>query len=116
MFERNRTRPFLIKCTLYLYFLGLSLRSTSKALEPFVDRSYVAIWYWIQQFDSKHVYPNKKKSRISAFIIDETQIQIGNSEAWLWVSIEPIHRMILGVYISKHRNMRSEEHTSELQS
>jgi putative transposase len=54
---------------------------------------------------SMYVYPNKKKSRISAFIIDETQIQIGNSEAWLWVSIEPIHRMILGVYISKHRNM-----------
>ena len=44
MFERNRTRPFLIRYALYLYFLGLSLKSTSKALEPFVDRSYVAIY------------------------------------------------------------------------
>jgi hypothetical protein len=35
MFERNRTKPFLILYALYLYFLGLSLRSTSKALEPF---------------------------------------------------------------------------------
>ncbi len=51
MFERNRTRPFIIRYALYLYFLGLSLRNTSKALEPFVDRSYVAIWYWIQEYN-----------------------------------------------------------------
>jgi hypothetical protein len=44
-----------------LYFLlGLSLRNTSKALEPLVDRSYVAIWYQIQEFNPKHVYPNKR--------------------------------------------------------
>ena len=105
MFERNRTRPFLIRYALYLYFLGLSLRSTSKAIQPFINRSYVAVWYWIQEFDPKEVYPNKKKSRISAFIIDETQIQIGPNEAWLWIATEPIHHRILGVYISRHRNM-----------
>jgi putative transposase len=73
-----------------------------------VDRSCVAIWYWIQQqFDPKQVYPNKKKARITAFIIDETIIQIGNNsdDAWFWVATEPIHRQILGVYISRHRNM-----------
>ena len=33
-------------------------------------------------------------------------IQIGcYSEAWLWVVVEPIHKQILGVYISRHRNM-----------
>jgi putative transposase len=105
MFERNRTRPFLIRYALYLYFLGLSLRSTSKALEPFVDRSYVAIWYWIQEFNPIDVFPNKKKSRIVAFIIDETIVHVGSAEAWLWVAIEPIHNRILGVYISRHRNM-----------
>jgi putative transposase len=105
MFERDRTKPYLIRYALYLYFLGLSLRNTSKALEPFVERSYVAIWYWIQELNPKHIYPNKKKSRIAAFIIDETQIQIGSTEAWLWVAAEPIHHKILGVYISRHRNM-----------
>ena len=106
MFERNRTRPFLIRYALYLYFLGLSLRSTSKALEPFINRSYVAVWYWIQEFDPKEVYPNKKKARITAFVIDETLIQIGDTDdAWLWVAIEPIHNRILGVSISRHRNM-----------
>jgi putative transposase len=65
-----------------------------------------AIWYWIQELNPKHLYPNKKKSRITAFIIDETQIQIGPNEAWLWVAIEPIHSRILGIYISRqHRNM-----------
>ena len=106
MFERNRTRPFLIRYALYLYFLGLSLRNTSKALEPFVDRSYVvAIWYWIQEFNPKDVFPNKNKSRITAYIIDETMVQIGYTGAWLWVAIEPIRHRILGVYISRHRNM-----------
>jgi hypothetical protein len=88
MFERNRTRPFIIRYTLYLYFLGLSLRNTSKALEPFIDRSYIAKWYWIQEFNPKDVFPNKKKARIiAAFIIDETLIQIGNNTGvWLWVT------------------------------
>jgi len=60
MFERDRTKPYLIRYALYLYFLGLSLRNTSKALEPFVERSYVAIWYWIQELNPKHIYPNKR--------------------------------------------------------
>src|ERR1051325_2930365 len=110
MFERNRTRPFIIRYALYLYFLGLSLRNTSKALKPFVDRSYVAIWYWIwywiQEFNPNDVFPNKKKeARIIAFVIDETMIQIGDTDAWLWVALEPIHYRIIGVYISRHRNM-----------
>ena len=104
-YNEYRTKPYVIRYALYLYFLGLSLRSTSKAIEPFVNRSYVAIWYWIQEFNPKDVYPNKRKSRIAAFIIDETQIQIGSSEAWLWVATEPINRMVIGVYLSRHRNM-----------
>lgn len=105
MFERERTKPYVIRYALYLYFLGLSLRSTSKAIEPFANRSYVSVWYWIQQrFDPKRIYPSKRK-RVPAFIIDETQIQIGYNEAWLWVALEPIHGQILGVYISRHRNI-----------
>ncbi len=106
MFELNRTRPFLIRYALYLYFLGLSLRSTSKALEPFINRSYVAVWHWIQEFNPKDVFPNKKKARIPAFVIDEKLIQIGDTDdACLWVTIEPIHNRILGVSISRHRDM-----------
>ena len=41
--------------------------------------------------------------RVSAFLIDETMVQIGPDHAWLWVAVEPIHREIR-VYISRHRN------------
>jgi hypothetical protein len=46
---------------------------------------------------SKTGNPNKKKARITAFVIDETLIQIGDTDdAWFWVATEPIHRQILG--------------------
>ena len=75
--------------SLYLYFLGLSLRNTSKALFIFRDkkRSYVSVlWNWIQRFGS---YPVYKRKRVSALLIDETVMQIGNQHFWLWICIEP---------------------------
>ena len=75
-FVRNRTSTIIVVMySLYLYFLGLlSLRNTSKALEPFKDqqRSHVSVWNWIQRFSSLHIY--NKHRRVSAFIIDETVI------------------------------------------
>ncbi|HEX2409441.1 MAG TPA: hypothetical protein VHJ38_19730 [Nitrososphaeraceae archaeon] len=49
-----------------------------KALVIFRDekRSHVAVWNWIQRFYSYHIY---KRKRVSAFIIDEIVIQIGNN-------------------------------------
>ena len=88
--------------SLYLYFLGLSLRNTSKALDIFDDekRSHIAIWNWIQRFGSCQIY-NKRK-RVSSFIIDETIIQIGNNNNHyrLWICIELVHKSVLGIYIS----------------
>ena len=101
---KNRTSTIIVMYSLYLYFLGLSLRNTSKALEPFKDerRSYVSVWNWIQRFGSYQLY---KRKRISAFIIDETIIQIGDENFWLWICIEPIHKSVLGINISDERNM-----------
>jgi transposase-like protein len=89
--------------SLYLYFLGLSLRNTSKALVIFRDekRSYVSIWNWIQVFSQ---YPLYKRKRISAFIIDEIVIQIGSQHFWLRVCIEPIHCSVLGIYLSQKKH------------
>ena len=103
-FERNKTSSFIVMYSLYLYFLGLSLRNTSKALIIFREqkRSYISVWNWIQRFGSCHIY---KRKRVSAFIIDETVIQIGNQNFWLWFCIEPIHSSVLGIYISEERNM-----------
>ncbi len=52
-FERNRTSTVVVMYSLYPYFLGLSLRNTSKALSIFGDRKkriYVSVWNWIQRF------------------------------------------------------------------
>jgi putative transposase len=102
-FERNKTSSIIVMYSLYLYFLGLSLRNTSKALILFKDkqRSYVSVWNWIQRFGSCQIY-NKRK-RVTTFIIDETIIQIGSQQYWLWFCIEPIHSSVLGLYISEER-------------
>ena len=103
-FERNKTSSFIVMYSLYLYFLGLSLRNTSKVLTIFRDqnRSYVSVWNWIQRFGSCQIY---KRKRVTAFIIDETIIQIGNQHFWLWFCIEPVHSSVLGIYLSEERNM-----------
>ena len=103
-FERNKTSNIIVMYSLYLYFLGLSLRNTSKALIIFKDdkRSYVSVWNWIQRFAD---YPIYKRKRVTAFIIDETVIQIGSQHFWLWFCIEPVHSSVLGIYISDERNM-----------
>jgi len=92
--------------SLYLYFLGSSLSNTSKDLILFKDqnRSYVAIWEWIQRFGSLQIF---RRKRVTAFIIDETIIQIGNQHFWLWICIEPVQRSVLGINISEQRHVCS---------
>ena len=103
-FERNKTSSIIVMYSLYLYFLGLSLRNTSKALILFKDkqRSYVSVWNWIQRFGSCQIY---KRKRVTAFIIDETIIQIGNNYYWIWICIEPIHKSVLGINISQKKEI-----------
>jgi transposase-like protein len=43
--------------------------------------------------------------RVCAFLVDGTYIKVGSFEAWVWVAVEPLHGFILGVYLSRHRNM-----------
>src|SRR4029079_6005240 len=103
-FERKRTSTIVVMYSLYLYFLGLSLRNTSKALAIFRDekRSYVSVWNWSQRFGD---YPIYKRKRVTAFIINETVIQIGDRQYWLWFCIEPVHSSVLGIFLSEERNM-----------
>jgi putative transposase len=74
----------------HLYFLGLSFRSTVKALDPFLEkRSLVAVWNWVQLINPNKFY--LKRSRVTAFTIDETMLQIRPDYAWLWIAIESVH-------------------------
>jgi len=100
---RKRTKPEDIAYSLYLYFLGLSLRNTSKALSRFVKRSHTAIRDWIQKHKPERIF--SKKIQIAEFIIDEIQIKVGSEYIWLWVAvIEHDNRETLQIKISKERN------------
>jgi len=50
-------------------------------------------------------YQFYRRRRISAFIIDETIIQVGSQHFWLWIAIEPIRKTVLGIHLSRERNM-----------
>ena len=72
---RKRTKLEDIVYSLHLYFSGLSLRNTSKALSKFVHRSHTAIRdCWIQKYKPERLFYNKVK--IAEFIVDETQIKL----------------------------------------
>jgi hypothetical protein len=43
-FERNRTSTIIVMYSLYLYYLGLSLRNTSKALTIFRSEEKLRIY------------------------------------------------------------------------
>jgi putative transposase len=76
MKSKNRTSAKIIGYGLYLYFLGLSFRNTTKALSflKIVKISHVSIWNWIQKYKPRKYFKNKK---ILEFIIDETAIKVG---------------------------------------
>jgi putative transposase len=102
--KRNRTSSEYICYALYFYFSGLYLRRTSQRLSCFIKRNYVSIWNWIQKYRPQKILTKKRK--IEEFIIDETQIKAGSDYTWLdWVAIEPHNKEILGITISKERNM-----------
>ena len=100
---RKRTEPEDIVYALHLYFNGLSLRNTSKAISKFVTRSHTAIRDWIQKYNPKRLF--YRKTKILEFILDETQIKVGSELIWLWVVIEPESKEVLRLNISKERNM-----------
>ncbi len=100
---RKRTDLEDIVYSLHLYFRGLSLRNTSKALSKFVHRSHTAIRDWIQKYKPKRLF--YRETKIAEYIIDETQLKVGSEYIWLWVAIELETKNIIAINISKERNM-----------
>ncbi len=94
----------MVMYSLYLYFLGISLRNISKALTIFRDeeRIYVSVGNWIQRFGSCKFY---RRKRNSAFNINKTMVKTGCKHVWILIVIEPTHKSVLGNHISKERNM-----------
>jgi putative transposase len=107
--KRSRTPSKYIYYALYLYFSGLlSLRKTSEYhLLPFVKRNHVSIWNWIQHYRPKKILQRKRRRKVQEFIIvdDKTLLKVGSQYVWVWVAIEPLAKVILGIRISFERTM-----------
>ena len=103
--KRNRTEQKDITYALHLYFHGLSLRNSSKALSRFVKRSHSAIRDWILKYKPKKLSYLRKK--IDEYIIDETLIKVGSEYVWLLVIVEPKDKEILSITISILYNINS---------
>ena len=106
MSTRIRTSSKIIGYGLYLYFLGLSYRNTSKALS-FLQKikiSHVSIWNWIQKYKPKKFSHKRKIKEYFCIQKDETAVKAGHELIWLdWVVIESIDKEILAVDISKEQ-------------
>ncbi|MEM0482620.1 MAG: hypothetical protein QXM16_07035 [Nitrososphaerota archaeon] len=70
---------------LYLLALGLGFRSAAMALKPFVDRSHVAVWKWVQRLLGFRKF-FRARYRVSLFLVDETAVIVKGLLAWIWVA------------------------------
>ena len=43
------------------------------------------------------------KRKASEFIIDETLLKAGENYVWLWIAIEPIDKIVLGIYFYRKK-------------
>lgn len=54
---------------------------------------------------NKAMEEEKKRRKVSEFIVDETLIKVGRELVWLWIAIEPIEKVILDIRISFERSI-----------
>jgi putative transposase len=103
--RNSRTPSEYIGYGLYFYFSGLSLRKAADRLSDcFIKRNHISIWNWIQKYKPEKLSSEKKK--VSEYVIDKTAvIKVGPEYVWILVAIEPRNKEILGMSISKERNM-----------
>ncbi|MEM3124004.1 MAG: hypothetical protein QW756_07965 [Nitrososphaerota archaeon] len=88
MFVRQRTALPAVLYGLYLVALGLRFRCASRALKPFVGRSHVAVWKWVQRLLGFRKF-FRARCRVSLFLVDETAVIVKGLLAWVWVAYEP---------------------------
>ncbi len=81
-----------------LHFKGFSFRKVEDTFSLCeVTVSNVAVWKWVQKFGSivKNVLFSQNGSLPSVIVVDETCIQIGNKQYYLYAAICPYYRRII---------------------
>jgi len=102
---REQTPIEMVFYAIYLYLSGLSLRQTSRALQTLgFARSHEAVRQWVHRFaDRAGNLILREKADIA--IVDETAVNVGGRQVWLWIAIEPEHRAVLAVTVTETRNV-----------
>ncbi len=47
----------------------------------------------------------QKRKKIEEFIVDETLLKVSNQFVWVWIAIDSLDKIILGIRISIERTM-----------
>jgi hypothetical protein len=64
----------------FLRYLGLSLRRVSRAISPFVSRSYNVVWGWGERLRGfRDTFA--RRCRVSMYLVDDTVVWVGFREA-----------------------------------
>jgi len=88
----------------YLYYCCGSLVRASRALEPYVKRSHVAVWKWVQRLAPIADRFDVDRRRVRCLLLDETMVYVGGVQAWVWVAFEPYLRCFLAFRVSWLQN------------
>src|ERR1700730_661386 len=89
----------------YLYYCCNSLKRASHALEPYVKRSHVSIWKWVQRLAPVCDRFVVDRKLVRTIFVDETMIKIRGRQAWIWVAFEPGLRVFLSYRISYNQSI-----------
>ncbi|MEM4297345.1 MAG: hypothetical protein QW815_03130, partial [Nitrososphaerota archaeon] len=66
-------------------------RCVSRALKPFIDRSHVAVWKWVQRLPGfRRLF--RARCSVSLFLLDEGAVVVRGLLAWVWGCSNPFRR------------------------
>jgi len=105
--QRERKPKEVIFFGLMLYFKGFSFRTVEDTISLYgVTISHVAVWKWVQKFGSivKNVLFSQNGSLPHVIVVDETCIQVGNKQYYLYAAICPYSRRIIYFDLYSTRN------------
>jgi transposase-like protein len=54
---------------------------------------------------TKENIAKEKKKNVGIYIDDKTLLKVGSEYVWVWIAIEPLAKVILGISISFERTM-----------
>ena len=101
-FKKQNTFRIYWICSIFLFFRPIVKKNLWKTCLFYQTKSrfYLELDSKIQA--SKDILKEKEHRK---YVLDETIIKAGSEYIWLWVAIEPKNKEILGISISKERNM-----------